>query len=200
MKINTNHLYHLSGTGAYQYDLSRNLRHCNILFFFNFPQSMEEITMQDILNGINFNNILYPRWDQKLRKVLLPEKRDLFPGIMYSFVKYVPRTWGPTQSEIISLHIHICSDGIENWAFFVLRCKYQDIIWDFEQKNAVHAALCTNQLSRSEILSPSIPWYYNKEWSLWRQLDEQYDSAKLDNKKWKEIILIGTELNRLVLL
>lgn len=45
-----------------------------------------------------------------------------------------------------------------------------------------------------------MPWHYNKEWSLWRQLDEQYDSAKLDNKKRKEIIIIGTELNKLVFL
>lgn len=127
-------------------------------------------------------------------------RRNLFPGKVYAFVKYVPRMWGPTWEQIISLHTHICSGGIENCAFFVLTCKNQDIIWDFEQKkNAVHAALCTNQLSRSEVLSPSIPWHYNKEWFLWRQLDEQYDFAKFDNKKWKEIIL-STELNKLVLL
>lgn len=160
---------------------------------------MSKITMQDILNGTNLNNIPYQRWDQKVRKELLPEKRDLFAGKVYSFVKYVPRTWGPTWGQIISLHTHICSGGIENRAFFVLTCKYQDIIWDFEQKNAVHAALYTNQLWRSEILFPSIPWTYNKG-SLWRQLDEQYDSAKLDKKKWKEMIFIGTELNKLVLL
>lgn len=178
MKINTDLLNPLSSTGAYQCDLGRNLRHWEAFFFLISPK--EWVKLQCRISWMELIlTTCFTQGEIKHFKKYYSLRRNLFSGKVYAFVKYVPRTWRPFWEQIISLHTHICSGGIENWAFFVLTWKNQDIIWDFEPKNAVHAALCTNQLSRSEILSPSIPWHYNKEWSLWRQLDEQYDSANL---------------------
>lgn len=41
---------------------------------------MGKITMQDILNGINFNSILYQRWDQKLKKYYSLRREIFFLG------------------------------------------------------------------------------------------------------------------------
>lgn len=60
MKMNADHLYPLSGIGAYQDDLSRTLRH-DTSFLVLFLQSTGKITVQNFLNRNNFNNVLSPK-------------------------------------------------------------------------------------------------------------------------------------------